>query len=109
MFLLTQTPHKCRNHSHVCLCMLGRKGGKGGARFQESPGRCSCLMATKVVALLGKSLSGKVREPATGAVGLPSLCAPVATSSALNLLSTHSGLSMHSTISRGLGVPCGIR
>lgn len=50
-----------------------------------APGRCSCLMATKVVALLGKSLLGKVRLPATGAVGLPSLCLPFVMSSALNL------------------------
>ena len=49
-------------------------------------------MATKVVALLGKSLLGKVREPATGAVGLPSLCAPLVISSALNLLSALSVL-----------------
>ncbi len=70
------------------------------AHVQNLPGRCSCLMATKVVALLGKSLSGKVREPATGAVGLPSLCAPVATSSALNLLSMHSALSTHVKVSQ---------
>ena len=59
--------------------------GESRQRDEALPGRCSCLMATNVVALVGKSLSGKVRDPATGAAGLPSLCAPLATSSALSL------------------------
>ncbi len=43
-------------------------------------------MARKTVALLGKSLLGKVRSPATGAEGLPSRCLPLVMSKALSLL-----------------------
>ncbi len=57
------------------------------------PGRCSCLMARKTEALLGKSLSGKVRWPATGALGLPSRCLPLARSRALNLFAKQQGAS----------------
>ena len=49
------------------------------------PGRWSCLIARKTGALLGKSLLGKVRSPATGAVGLPSRCLPSVMSKAFSL------------------------
>jgi len=57
----------------------------GRRHAAAAPGRWSCLMATKLVALLGSSELGNVRVAVTGAVGLPVRCAPVARSSALNL------------------------
>jgi hypothetical protein len=45
-------------------------------------------MATKVVALLGKGPLGNVRLAATGAVGLPLRCFPVARSRPFSLLRT---------------------
>ena len=61
------------------------------------PGRWSCLMARKTVALLGKSLLGKVRSPATGAEGLPSRCLPLVMSKALSLLQKRAPLSSQLT------------
>ena len=54
-------------------------------------------MARKTVALLGKSLLGKVRSPATGAEGLPSRCLPLVMSKAFILSQQHMPLSSQLT------------